>query len=154
MSERHYGLPLVLPARLSRLHEWMVYGSFVLLWLSGLFWVLVHYGVSVADELPNPAEALWLKCHGAAAMIFLWVLGSLGPVHIRRAWRAGKHRFSGGLLLSGLSILLITGYFLYYSSDEIFRKNSSLVHILVGIFSFLPLLIHVLIAYRLRKYRN
>ncbi len=152
-NHRH-GVTLILPARLSRTHEWGIYSASALLWTTGIVWIFIHYFFAESGDfgdLPNPAESLWLKLHGAAAMVFLWTFGSLGPVHIRRAWLARRHRISGVILVFVILCLALTGYFLYYIADEWFRKFSSLIHIALGSLSMIPLLIHVVIAYNGRN---
>jgi hypothetical protein len=114
-------------------------------WLSGAVWLLVHYLVKPQDAfgLQNTSsEVWWLRVHGAFAFLALWTGGLLWGVHIVRAWKGGRHRWSGGSLFAVLSILIVTGYLLYYVGNEQARDIISLVHWILGLAIPIAYLIH------------
>lgn len=80
----------------------------------------------------HPLEPWMLKAHGAAAMLALLLLGTLIPLHIKRAWHAGKNRLSGAAMVGWFGVPTITGYGLYYSGGETMRQWISWIHLGVG----------------------
>ncbi len=122
--------------RLGEWHKIFLYAATGLLWLSGL----------IAKARPSWGP-LSMKIHGAAAMGFTLVLGSLISVHIRRGWVLRRNRFSGVFLTSICALLIVTGWILYYQANETLRNAASLVHWTVGL--GLPLLIYLhILAWR------
>ncbi|HYR59071.1 MAG TPA: hypothetical protein VEO95_10590 [Chthoniobacteraceae bacterium] len=139
---------------LSRRHQWWLYASFALLFISGVAWQIAHYFLAPANGvsgLPHPSEPLWLKLHGAAAMATLIILGSVLPLHVKHAWLLKKNRWSGALFLGLNGVLVATGYGLYYAGAEELRAFLSLSHGMVGL-AFAPLLaLHVWLGKRSRR---
>jgi hypothetical protein len=116
-----------------------LYLSVLALWLSGMVWKLL-------SQTP-----LWMRIHGAAAMAFLIMFGTLLMGHVPAGWREDRQRFSGSSLISLCGILIVTGWILYYSGNETIRQWTSLVHWGIGV--GLPILIylHIRLARRLQK---
>jgi len=114
--------------------------------------LIAHYLLTmsgtVGDMLPHPSEPWWLKVHGAAAMGFLIALGSLLPGHISHAWQARRNHRSGVSTLTLISILVLTGYGLYYAGGEESRPWISLVHWLMGLIGAGVLPLHVYLGGR------
>lgn len=136
--------------KLSRLHLVWFYLSFGVLFLSGVFWIALHYFVSkksgqVGIEV-NPLEPFALKIHGASAMVVLVILGTLIPIHIKRAWKADINRWSGLAMISVNLLLIVTGYGLYYCGGEQSRIVISYFHWIVGCFLPLFLIWHIVIG--------
>ena len=119
----------------------MLYGVSAILWLSGAVWLYFRYCHQALEEFAPqsyPAEALVLKLHGAAAMIFLVIFGAL-LYHIRPGWRKKYQRPSGMLLLTACGLLILTGWGLYYLGNEKLRNLISTIHSIFGI--LLPVII-------------
>jgi hypothetical protein len=136
-------------ARLSRLHRRALYGVCALLWVSGACWLYFTYlaGVDVdAPALPPPAL---LELHGAAAMAFLLVFGSLLPAHLPNGWRKKRQRPSGSAVVGSSAILVVSGWGLYYFSQEGLRSATSVVHSALGILLPFVMAVHVWRARRL-----
>ena len=132
--------------KLSRRHEWAVYGIIALVFLSGAAWAWLHFfvrSVSEFGESANPAESWMLKVHGAAAMAVLVIIGTLLPFHAKFAWRANRNRRTGSTLLATLGILTVTGYGLYYSGSDRLRAWTSNAHLFVGLALPIFLALHV-----------
>ncbi len=134
-------------SRLSGWKKFFLYGATAVLWLSGLIWVLFRfYGNN------SYVEPLSMKVHGAAAMAFLLVLGSLISTHMRRGWVLKRNRVSGVIIASVCASLTITGWILYYLATENVRNAVSLIHWIVGL--ALPLIIYLhILAWRWEQNR-
>ncbi len=140
--------------RLSPRHELWLYGIGLLIFLSGLGWLVDHYVFAGATDFGlarGPFELWWLRLHGAAAMAGLMVLGSLFPGHIARAWRARTNHRSGLMMFGLAALLIVTGYGLYYLGDEETRPWISVVHWLIGIAAAAGLALHVRLGKRRRR---
>jgi hypothetical protein len=126
-----------------------LYAAFTLLTITGAVWLL-------ADWRKNPLEPdLWqdiapmmLMLHGGAAMAALMLLGAL--VHIRRAWRSGRNRLTGPIMVAVNAVLIATAFGLYYAGSDTVRPWVSDLHIVVGIVLPVALLVHVWLGRRTR----
>ena len=126
-----------------RLAAWQritLYTTSALLVVTGLAWLMVHYGVGAGvGELPHPAEAWLMRVHGLAAYAGLFVLGVVAAGHIPQGWRiAGRHRWAGqrgsGITLCAIATLLaLTGYLLNYFAPENIRPALGWAHALSGL---------------------
>jgi hypothetical protein len=87
-----------------------------------------------------------MKIHGAAAMASLVLLGTLLNVHVKFAWRAGRNRINGAILLSVFGVLIVTGYGLYYAGGEKLRAWTSWIHLVIGVAVPIFLVIHILLG--------
>jgi hypothetical protein len=105
----------------------------------------------IADRMKETSEAeIWqeiaatlLMLHGGTAMLTLMLLGALVPVHIGRAWRAGKNRATGIVMLAFNAVLIATAFGLYYLASETLRPWASDIHIAFGLAMPLLFLAHV-----------
>jgi hypothetical protein len=132
--------------RLSGRHQAWLYGSAGALLGTGALWTVFHYFLQVEGEFgeqPHVLEPWWLKLHGAAAMVFLMVLGSLVRGHVRLGWKSGINRSSGAILVTVTSFLVLTGWALYYVGVDGARPWISASHWGVGLASPFALLVHV-----------
>ncbi len=139
------------PMRLGRTHERCVYFIGLLTFLSGAGWLADHYllaGVGEFGDAHAAGEPLWLAIHGAAAMAALTVFGSLLPGHIARAWKARRNLGSGLVMLALFSLLIVTGYGLYYVGNEDTRPWISLAHWSTGIAIAGSLVMHIYLGKR------
>lgn len=135
--------------RLSKLHETWVTAISLAVFISGVLWLLWHYCLAVQGPFgsePHPLEAWCLKFHGATAMAFLVLLGTLIPGHIHRNWRMRRNLLSGIFLLIPLAFLVLSGYGLYYAGGEGFRAFLVISHWGVGLASFIPFFLHVMLG--------
>jgi len=114
----------------------IVYLATSALVLSGTIWLLLHYFARAQSEfgpVPSAFEHPLLAIHGAAAMAFLIVLGSLLPVHLIRGWNQRRNLWSGITLLTIHAFLIVTGYGLYYFGGDLLRAWLSATHWIVGL---------------------
>ena len=63
----------------------------------------------------------------------IWLFGLLWGVHILAGWSGGRRRGTGALMVSVLGWLVVSGYLLYYLSDETVRPLISLLHWVIGL---------------------
>ena len=137
--------------QLSPRHERWVLLVGALLALTGILWLLDHYLFAVPDEFGashSPRAAWWLEIHGGAAMAFLVIVGTVLPIHARRAWHARLNHRSGVSVLSALSLLVLTGFGLYYVGSDLTRPWISLVHWVVGLIAVPTLILHTVFGKR------
>ncbi|MBI1869574.1 MAG: hypothetical protein HYS07_00095 [Chlamydiae bacterium] len=139
--------------KIPKIYRRSLYISMSLLFLTGLVAWIAYLGISPETEttgLLYLIRSTGLKIHGGMAMIVLIVLGALIPNHIVKSWKIKKNKPSGTILVSVLVVLILTGYFLYYS-DEVLRNISSMIHIALGLLFPVFLVGHILSS---RTYRH
>ncbi|HEY9199772.1 MAG TPA: hypothetical protein VIR60_10420 [Gammaproteobacteria bacterium] len=135
------------------MHKRWLYGVIAGLWLSGALWLLVHYLFAMPGEFgiqPHPSEKWWLRLHGLFSFASLVVLGSVLPIHARRAWQLNKNRATGIGMKMIFGWLALTGYALYYFADDTATPWLPWSHWSPGIALPLALWIHIRRG-RLRK---
>jgi len=132
-------------AGLPPLQKLALYVVSALLWISGAAWLYFSYFASDGASLGTPgrAPALLPELHGAAAMAFLLVFGTLLPQHLPNGWHHKRQRPSGLSLVVTCAILVLTGWGLYYLSDESLRTATRVTHSILGILLPLAMAAHV-----------
>ena len=114
-------------------------------WTTGVAWLALHYLLVKRGEFgpeQSPIEPWALKAHGAFAFLALWVGGLLWGVHVVRGWDQRRRRWSGGVALGGLLLLIVSGYLLYYVGAEKARAATSIAHWGLGLALPLAYLVH------------
>lgn len=143
--------------KLTTVHRRVLYAVMLALAATGVLWLVFHYFIHATGDFGDerhPLEAWWLKTHGAAAMLALLVLGSLGRGHVLNGWKASHSRRSGGTLVAFAAILVITGWSLYYVGDEQLRAWTSIVHWGLGVAAVAALPVHIRLARRRTRVRS
>jgi len=123
-------------ARLARWQIMLLTMSGGLLWLSGTAWLLLHYFGKTSGEFgpeANPLEPWLLRLHGLVLIPALLGFGGLFVVHMPKGWRDAPQRTIGIGLTALIAVLIISGYTLYYVSNEAFRSWASIIHWSIGI---------------------
>jgi hypothetical protein len=137
----------------SRRGKLVVYAVLGVTWSSGLAWLILHYLLTRHGEFgdePHPLESWALALHGACAFAGLWLGGWLWSTHISPWWISHKRRSSGIVLIGMAVLLIVSGYLLYYASDENIRGAIRILHWSVGLALALPVLVHALRSGRYR----
>jgi hypothetical protein len=132
--------------RLSGGHKRWVYRVSYVVFLTGVLWLVFHYFLRQQGEFgetAHPLEVWWLRLHGAGAMGALLIVGSLLPIHVRTGWHQSRNLALGIGLLALTSILILTGYALYYFGGEELRPILSILHWAVGLVAAAVLVWHV-----------
>jgi len=131
--------------RLKSTFRYWTYTVFAALLLTGAAWLVADWQKD-AGEAWQQAAANLLMIHGGAAMLALMALGALIPIHLLRAWRAGKNLVSGSIVASINAVLIVTAFGLYYFGSETVRPWMSWIHIAAGfaLASMIPL--HIILG--------
>lgn len=112
------------------------YITFILVFLTGLVWLYFDNFVlieTVIGHAKHPLQKWLMKGHGFTAIVFTFLLGLIYGVHIKRTWPMQKRRKSGLLLVGVILVISISGFLLYYVSDESFRYWSATIHWVLGL---------------------
>jgi len=125
--------------------RYALYAAFSTLFISGALWL-------AADSLKDgPDGESWqaisanlLMVHGGVAMVTLMLFGAIVPIHLLRAWRAKRNRWTGSVMVVLNAILIITAFGLYYFGGEEVRPWMSNVHLGAGFLLPLVLFTHIL----------
>ena len=142
------------PAVSLRLERWQrraVYCSIALLTGSGLLWLAAHFfwrPVTEFGEAVSPLEPWSMKLHGAATLLFLFLLGTILNTHIRRALRGRRNLISGWTMIAFSGGLILSGYGLYYLSGESTRPIWSYLHWIIGIAFAAGIVLHIFLGRR------
>ncbi len=134
------------PIRLGAHHKRALYGIVLALWGSGALWLLFHYFLRVPGDFgdaAHPLEAWWLRLHGLMGFVSLVAIGSVLPIHARRAWQLNKNRRSGLVMKVWLLWLALTGYALYYFLSESNEAWLPFAHWIAGLALPLAGLLHI-----------
>ncbi len=117
-------------SRLAHLPAWQSISShsiFLICAISGVLYLLAHE----FEVVPFPVENhSILIAHGISAYLFVLLFGAVMPNHIKAAWKAKRNRISGGLMIAVMSLLLVSGLFLYYADET--RDAALWVHWVIG----------------------
>lgn len=130
--------------RFSPRMNWWFYSALVILFLSGVVWLALHYWADRQGVFYSPLEPRLMKIHGAAAMLSLLVLGALIPTHMRRAWSQRRNRLTAIALVSICLSMILSGYGLYYCGSDEWRQWISGFHSVTGCSLPLALVWHIL----------
>ncbi len=128
-----------------------MYLTSLVVWFTGAVWLLFHYFWMRRTDFgvaPHPMEHWSLVAHGASAFASLWMMGFLWGTHVVKRWRLRRHRKTGGTLFFVMSLLVVSGYLLYYLSSDEVRAPTAVIHWVVGLGMPLALLAHWLIRGR------
>lgn len=123
-------------ARLATWQIWLLTVSGGALWLSGTGWLLLHYfGQKEGEFGPemNPAEPWMMTAHGFFLIPALLGIGGMFIAHIPKGWSHVRQRVAGLALSTVLTVLIVSGYLLYYAGDDTLREWTSLTHWSIGL---------------------
>jgi hypothetical protein len=145
-------MPSVL--RLDPRFRWALYAAFAMLFITGVAWLIADGRKdSTNGEVWQAASAYFLMIHGGGAMVLLLLLGALFPVHIQRAWRSRRNRYTGAAMMTFNLLLIATAFGLYYAGSDMLREWISDAHIAAGLFLPVLILVHVAVGRRSRRER-
>jgi hypothetical protein len=136
--------------------RWLVWTG-VLLWVSGVAWLGLHFFGRVEGEFGleiNPFEHWMLRLHGFLIIPAYVLLGGLLITHIPLGWRDRKQRPAGIGLLGLVILLSVSGYALYYVGTIGLREFSSWFHWIIGVASPLVFYWHYRRRYAMQAIRR
>jgi hypothetical protein len=131
-----------------------LYLTTALLWISGAFWLYYKYFGQIQGEYglqAHPAQPILLQVHGAMAMISLILFGMLLMQHVPMGWKQNRERYSGVSLIGICSLLIITGWGLYYVGNASARSAASKCHWVLGLLFPVIIFIHIQLGRRQSK---
>ena len=119
---------------------------FLLCAVSGVLYLLAHEFEIAPFAIKNHSI---LIAHGATAYLFVVLFGAVMPVHIKSGWKTKRNRISGSLMVVVMSLLIISGLFLYYAVDM--REAALWVHWVIGCGLVLLFPAHYLLGRRVNQ---
>jgi hypothetical protein len=120
--------------RLPAAQRLLLYAALLLLLVTGVAWQALN---------PGPWAGLLMKIHGGIAMLALVLLGTLVMHHIPTGWASLKNRWSGVILIAGMTWLILSGYLLYYAGSDAVRLFASQSHLWIGVAASAVVAVHI-----------
>jgi hypothetical protein len=120
-------------ARRPRLAVYLLVGA---LWLSGCAWLCLDnffarrgpFGMAA-----HPLEPPMLLAHGVIAILSMYLFGWITARHVLRWWSAGLRRVSGGALAAFIVLLVVSGFALFFLTDDQWQHAAALTHDVLGV---------------------
>ena len=129
----------------------VIYALCTALWASGLIWWLLDLFLVRQGEfgrMPHPLQPPLLLAHAVLALLALYLFGWISAHHALRWWPHGLRRWSGGVLAALLFALAVSGFALFFISDDHWQRISKLTHEALGVAVTLCALEHWLFGRR------
>ncbi len=96
--------------------------------LDGLFARTGPFGVE-----PSPLQPPLRLAHGVLAILGVYLLGWISARHAGPRWSRGLRRTSGATFAASLAVLGLTGFALYFLTDDGWRRAAALAHDVLGV---------------------
>ena len=106
------------------------------LWITGILWLVLDQffaEVGPFGPTPNRLQPAVLLIHGVVAILGMYVLGWVSIRHVVRWWQGGLRRVSGASLSTCLVLLVVTGFALFFVSDDGSQRAAALSHDVFGL---------------------
>jgi hypothetical protein len=116
-----------------RLAIYLVLGT---LWLSGCVWLALDQFFRTKGSfgmMPHPWQPALLLTHGVLAVVSMYLLGWVSARHVLRWWPGRLRRLSGGALSAFLITLIVSGFALFFVSDDRWQHLTASAHDLLGL---------------------
>ena len=123
------------PQRMSGGLRFAVLLTFGVLWLSGCYWLLLHYFFARPSDfgtVEHPWSPAILRIHGWIAVGAVFLLGWITARHVSDRWPQTIKRVSGVGIASVAAVLALTGYALYYTTDRLHDFAGAIHEVLGG----------------------
>jgi len=120
-----------MPVR-KRFAIYLVFGA---LWLSGCTWLLLDQFFESTGQfgmVPHPWEPAILLMHGIIAILSMYLLGWITARHVLRWWPGRLRRLSGASLAALLTLLALSGFALFFLSNDRWQRLAALAHDVLG----------------------
>lgn len=106
------------------------------LWLSGCVWLCLDQffaGRGPFGKTPHPWEAPIVLLHGIIAVASVYLLGWISAQHVTHWWSKRLRRVSGISLCAFLIVLIVSGFALFFVSDDGWQRIATVVHEISGL---------------------
>ena len=126
---RHY-------ARMPRRPRVTVYIVMGALWVTGCWWLILDQFAAQRGPfgvMPHPLEPPLLLLHGISSIAAMYLLGWITARHVLRRWTSGMRRLSGSVLAAMLALLVISGFALFFVSEDAWQHAAAVVHEVLGV---------------------
>ena len=117
------------PGKMGPIVRTVIWSSLLICAGSGL---AEYWQSDLVSAFQKPLGRWALVLHGVSGMALAIGFGLLMQSHIRAAWRMKRHRVSGTMMASLMSLLMISGLLLYYGNEAIHDVSRQL-HIFSGL---------------------
>jgi hypothetical protein len=122
--------------RLSPGQRLSIYGIVSVLWLTGCAWLILdqffmRYGPFGAT--PHPLAPPLLLLHGIIAILSMYLFGWITARHVLRWWPGRIRRWSGGALAACFAVLTVSGFALFFLTDDELLHYSAVSHEVLGV---------------------
>jgi hypothetical protein len=114
----------------------LVYVAFALLWVSGCGWLVLNSFYQVTGEFglsPHPWQPPLLLVHGLLAVPAIYLIGWVAARHASINWRASLRRSSGSAFSAVLLVLSVSGFALFFLTDDRAQRLAALTHEGIGL---------------------
>lgn len=106
------------------------------LWTTGCAWLFLDLAVAKRGPFgttPHPLEPPILLIHGIMSILSLYLLGWISARHVLHWWPGGLRRVSGSALAALLALLALSGFALFFVSDDDWQHAAAVVHEVLGV---------------------
>lgn len=122
--------------RMSKRRRLAVYSILGALWVSGLAWLVLDQffeSQGPFGKIPHPWRPPILLMHGVLAVLSLYLLGWVTARHVIKLWPGRLRRVSGGALAAFLALLALSGFALFFVSDDRWQHIAAVAHEVLGL---------------------
>jgi hypothetical protein len=120
--------------------------SFLMLIVSGMSLIpnllVFKWGLDLETCFEGATRMKVAAAHVSAAIVCVWFIGALWPVHMRSGMRRKKNRFSGIAVVTTVLALAASGIGSFYFGDEGLQKINGAIHLGAGAALVLTTVIH------------
>ena len=141
---------------MTRFEVWLSHFSTIIVGVSGVIYLWMKYFMQTDDPFAvvnHPLQPTTMTVHVLAAPILTFLLGMTVSSHVRKKIASGSrsNRLSGLVTLVTIPAMVVSGYLLQTSTNELFTRVALVVHLVSsGIFA-LTYLVHQVVSLRLRR---
>ncbi len=124
------------PDRMSARKRVVIYSLLGTLWFSGCAWLVLDQFFESKGQFgmtPHPWAPAILSLHGIVAILSMYLLGWITARHVLRWWPGRLRRLSGGVLAGFFVLLSLSGFALFFVSDDRWQHFAAAAHDALGL---------------------